>query len=64
MTLCKAFVAPFTGAWIETSPRPSRSPRHALSRPSRARGLKQTVIAQQAYNNYVAPFTGAWIETQ
>jgi len=34
-------VAPFTGAWVETSPYPPDVIGAGLSRPSRARGLKQ-----------------------
>ena len=34
-----------------------------LSRPSRARGLKQEYGRNSALQQVVAPFTGAWIET-
>ena len=57
------FVAPFTGAWIETwmtrHPRGFRMP----SLPSRERGLKQWTGQGTARQGHVAPFTGAWIET-
>jgi len=56
-----AGVAPFTGAWIETT-REHYKDKVAVSRPSRARGLK--LKRQDAAGEVgVAPFTGAWIET-
>jgi len=58
-----ANVAPFTGAWIETSD--WGSVRYGnMSRPSRARGLKHRADGEKVTSIVVAPFTGAWIETR
>ncbi len=55
-------VAPFAGAWIETS-KSYVINIIATSRPSRARGLKHLNIAGVSVPVDVAPFAGAWIET-
>ncbi len=55
-------VAPFTGAWIETSYL-DRLPGFLGSPPSRGRGLKHGRGECGGRNSRVAPFTGAWIET-
>ncbi len=55
-------VAPFTGAWIETS-RLGKGSKTLKSRPSRARGLKPACACFLTLGVWVAPFTGAWIET-
>jgi len=34
-----------------------------LSRPTRARGLKQAILAYRLVRSCVAPHAGAWIET-
>ena len=57
-----AVVAPFTGAWIETTEKPLW-PQKPESLPSRERGLKRQGTPQQKADLLVAPFTGAWIET-
>ena len=54
-------VAPFMGAWIETSIR-LRSICLEPSRPSWARGLKLSMVSLPSAH-IVAPFMGAWIET-
>ena len=59
-----ASVAPFTGAWIETSHRLVADNRIGASRPSRARGLKLKASRAEIGAQEVAPFTGAWIETR
>jgi len=35
-----------------------------MSRPSRARGLKPSLLKSMVLNRRVAPFPGAWIETR
>gem|GEM_PF-2921364 len=55
-------VAPLTGARIET-PRNCGSKLEAVSRPSRARGLKRTPHRRRRHGARVAPLTGARIET-
>ena len=55
-------VAPLAGAWIETIAN-GDAPTCAVSRPSRARGLKLAIFAETAYL-LVAPLAGAWIETR
>ena len=56
-------VAPFAGAWIETSvyffPLTGVNP----SLPSRERGLKHLLSHPVGNTAKVAPFAGAWIET-
>ena len=56
-------VAPFTGAWIETSINIAVCP-YIESHPSRVRGLKREVLNEALFTQAVAPFTGAWIETR
>jgi len=60
----KRIVAPFTGAWIETTPRWKRLRKPPPSPPSRGRGLKPTPLLSEHDERHVAPFTGAWIETR
>ena len=55
-------VAPFVGAWIETSVIGMMS-KLLPSHPSWVRGLKQPQGLQVHTNISVAPFVGAWIET-
>ena len=55
-------VAPFTGAWIETTC-VRASAGASASPPSRGRGLKLSCPINSLPNISVAPFTGAWIET-
>ena len=56
-------VAPFVGAWIETS-QVLNSLRIQLSLPSWERGLKHIIIGIKWICSDVAPFVGAWIETR
>ena len=56
------FVAPFTGAWIET-PTGDHHSAASQSHPSRVRGLKRRKPRYGGIAIQVAPFTGAWIET-
>ena len=59
---CHTCVAPFMGAWIETSQ--GSSPENApVSHPSWVRGLKRCLHPVLMQENKVAPFMGAWIET-
>ena len=58
----KAGVAPFAGAWIETSAT-ARTSSQARSPPSRGRGSKHSIDIHRARLRRVAPFAGAWIET-
>ena len=55
-------VAPLAGAWIETVVRVPEALPH-MSRPSRARGLKQFDDCDWPEKRQVAPLAGAWIET-
>ena len=56
-------VAPYVGAWIETSCRPVNKADIAWSHPTWVRGLKLITIAQSGSQVSVAPYVGAWIET-
>ena len=56
-------VAPFTGAWIETTLVCKLVTAINLSHPSRVRGLKHSLREAADELLGVAPFTGAWIET-
>jgi len=60
--LC-ARVAPPAGAWIETSTDWDTLETADLSRPPRARGLKQPSRSPPRPGGWVAPPAGAWIET-
>ena len=60
--MASRLVAPFTGAWIETSLRATGGA-SVESHPSRVRGLKQADGRVRCGHIKVAPFTGAWIET-
>ena len=57
------YVAPFTGAWIETTRLDATRATTAWSPPSRGRGLKLRPPSLPSVCHLVAPFTGAWIET-
>ena len=57
-------VAPYAGAWIETSPLLALSPVSIRSRPTRARGLKPADTRGSPERVRVAPYAGAWIETR
>ena len=57
-----AYVAPFTGAWIEINFAAQDFFPAAASHPSRVRGLKSLDVTGTTDTNVVAPFTGAWIE--
>ena len=57
-------VAPFVGAWIETTWTSLVTIVLSVSRPSWARGLKQKYGYTFTDLKLVAPFVGAWIETQ
>ena len=57
------FVAPFTGAWIETHFNSTKLDTVDGSHPSRVRGLKHSLREAADELLGVAPFTGAWIET-
>jgi len=59
----KFYVAPFTGAWIETRQAVPCFVVRKTSHPSRVRGLKQLLPVPRSGSVIVAPFTGAWIET-
>ena len=56
-------VAPYVGAWIETSP-PFGRRRSRLSHPMWVRGLKLQSSNDCCVLRYVAPYVGAWIETE
>ena len=56
-------VAPFMGAWIETSGISFPGWKVVESHPSWVRGLKHLLILSFALQHTVAPFMGAWIET-
>src|SRR4051794_33989012 len=58
-----AQVAPFAGAWIETT-LSGRTCDFLWSLPSRERGSKPTPSQKQERIMTVAPFAGAWIETR
>ena len=55
-------VAPHAGAWIETWQKGDVKEK-LKSRPTRARGLKQTNLLPDLLVGCVAPHAGAWIET-
>ena len=57
------YVAPYAGAWIETS-FPLSDGLFPLSLPTRERGLKLNMSYNQYKNTFVAPYAGAWIETR
>ena len=57
------FVAPHTGAWIETIPSPALIPQPAVAPHTGAWIETQTIWLMQ-FMRYVAPHTGAWIETR
>ncbi len=57
------YVAPRTGAWIETARSGPCTSRSRGSRPARARGLKHGFLRAKEKALLVAPHTGAWIET-
>ncbi len=56
-------VAPYTGAWIETSPLLNPARGRPQSHPTRVRGLKLYEKGKSSTSGGVAPYTGAWIET-
>ena len=60
--LAEIAVAPFVGAWIETTTNFAPLP-YFPSLPSWERGLKLLYKELNALFNSVAPFVGAWIET-
>ena len=55
-------VAPYVGAWIETSKEPFER-MNATSHPTWVRGLKLIQILLNWVIMIVAPYVGAWIET-
>ena len=55
-------VAPYVGAWIETSLLLGAMPR-VESHPTWVRGLKQRPRITWVSQHKVAPYVGAWIET-
>ncbi len=55
------YVAPYVGAWIETS-HPFSLISLLESHPTWVRGLKPVLLAQPLLQ-VVAPYVGAWIET-
>ena len=57
------YVAPYAGAWIETSVRTIIICKAPQSLPTRERGLKLDVKDAIDHENKVAPYAGAWIET-
>ena len=57
-----AVVAPFAGAWIETTDLQLLTYAYQ-SLPSRERGLKLMIDQFRLCGDIVAPFAGAWIET-
>ena len=57
-------VAPHAGAWIETAAAPETTSEKCRSRPTRARGLKQSTTCAPPLMAAVAPHAGAWIETR
>ena len=56
-------VAPYAGAWIETSFRRCEQFDTVQSHPTRVRGLKHFGGARGRIQYEVAPYAGAWIET-
>ena len=56
-------VAPYVGAWIETSTQ-RRSHFRKKSHPMWVRGLKHYNLCDQHIAPEVAPYVGAWIETK
>ena len=58
----RSLVAPFMGAWIETTDLPGTR-RLPKSHPSWVRGLKHGLDRNWFGHVTVAPFMGAWIET-
>ena len=56
-----AYVAPHTGAWIETSSRTNWDLRNAVAPHTGA--WIETVRGKAFLFDHVAPHTGAWIET-
>ena len=56
-------VAPYVGAWIETSEQSERSV-DCKSHPMWVRGLKQKSRYPHCKVWNVAPYVGAWIETK
>ena len=62
LTFASPFVAPFTGAWIETIIF-NKFSEGIRSHPLRVRELKHPVVLEDGRVFGVAPFTGAWIET-
>ena len=57
----KYAVAPHAGAWIEIPHRAAHN-KASRSRPTRARGLKFSVLDDGDVEHAVAPHAGAWIE--
>ena len=56
-----AFVAPFTGAWIEIPPTSAPFAYSGVA-PFTGAWIEITLAASAKENRQVAPFTGAWIE--
>ena len=56
-------VAPYVGAWIETTQKPILT-YFAASHPTWVRGLKLVILLSLPVRLKVAPYVGAWIETQ
>ena len=55
-------VAPYVGAWIETSKYAAKAQLQA-SHPTWVRGLKLCYPCKDGVVLFVAPYVGAWIET-
>ena len=55
-------VAPYVGAWIETSGDATNDFTNT-SHPTWVRGLKRETFVSLLRGGYVAPYVGAWIET-
>ena len=56
-------VAPYVGAWIETSYVTTTGVHLEPSHPTWVRGLKRSVSPYRRKGRHVAPYVGAWIET-
>ena len=56
-------VAPYAGAWIETTMSKDYEDEQRESHPMRVRGLKLDMACAVLYGREVAPYAGAWIET-
>ena len=59
----RVMVAPYMGAWIETTISITSSTSGSVSHPIWVRGLKCLALGHHLYEIFAAPYMGAWIET-